>query len=37
VVLRLRQSAGPARSVGSGEAVCGWFSWATGCQAAVLS
>ena len=36
-VLRLRQSAGPARSVGSGEAVSGRFSWAMGCQDAVPS
>jgi len=36
-VLCLRQSASPARSVGSGEAVSGWFSWATGCQVVVPS
>ena len=36
-VLCLHQSAGPARSVGSGEAVSGRFSWAMGYQAVVPS
>ena len=36
-VLHLHQSAGPARSVESGETVSGRFSWATGCQTVVSS